>query len=114
MDYKKVTPETFAIYLKIANQRDKLYRHKTCYIAYDCNSGFAITNSGLLCHVFSLKPGAGRLAVKKAIKLGAIRLSCYNKQQEMYYGTFGFYTTFRSNNKYWMCRKNIGGAACIE
>lgn len=125
MNYKIVKPETFEIYLKCVDQKDirknRSYQNKTCYIAEDCNSGFALTSCGVLCHVFSTKKGHGKIAVKTAIKLGANRLSCYNDKLESYYKAFGFHTSVREpwemGSRFWMCLKQNaqrGGASCAN
>jgi len=122
--YLEVDPNLFEYYLGKVDQKDfnidRSYRNKTCYVSRDQNSGFAITNDGMLCHVFSLKSGSGVVAVNKAIQMGANRLSCYNTKLCEYYKKFGFMLAIREDfkgvDKHWMILKRNGpkgGASCV-
>lgn len=66
-------------------------------------SGFGLTPENELVSVFSL-PGAfqGRLAVEKAVKMGAKTLDCFDTKLVQFYSNFGFKETERYlwNKKY--------------
>lgn len=59
-------------------------------------SGFGLTEERELISVFSL-PGAfqGKLAVDKAVQMGAVKLDCFDTKLVQFYGQFGFEETDR-------------------
>lgn len=114
MKYRKVGPRTFEKQLKLADQRfinkKREYDRKVCYLDKDGKSGFALTEDGALCHVFSLVKGRGRVAVATALSMGANRLSCFGPDLVEYYKKFGFHLCViepqkSGLDKHWMCHK---------
>ena len=94
-----ISPPAFEYLLKKADQtyleRKRKYRHKYCFITPDRLGGFAVTRSGVLCHVFSLKKGLGKALVRTAVQMGAERLSCYDGYLPEYYNKLGFREIYR-------------------
>lgn len=121
MEYIKVEPELFETYLlKQKNikdiERKRIYnKNKVCYLSTNYMSGFCLTTCGRLCHVFSLQKGLGKLAVKRALALGANRLSCYNERLVKYYEDFGFKLTIKQGSKHFMNYKGRvkGASVCL-
>ena len=114
MNYVKVNPHVFETFLVKVDEKflskNRDYTKKTCYVDELGNSGFALTEDGALCHVFSLKPGFGVYAVEEALRLGANRLSCFQGYLPKYYQNFGFETVIKETysdkpDKYWMVYK---------
>lgn len=115
--YEIVKPEIFEQYLCMVNQnkiaKKRSYDNKVCILAKNRHGGFALTKDGQLCHVFSLKPGQGTLAVKTALLLGANRLSCYGDDLPKFYEKFGFKVSVKQGDKNYMNIKQIRGAICL-
>lgn len=102
-DFDEVPPEKFESAISrhpnlssVDANRD--YSRKRTYLSSDGMAGYAVTNEGELCHVFSLKPGRGAAAVQHAIAGGATHLNCFDGKLPKYYNQFGFQEEHRERN----------------
>lgn len=106
-EYDVVSAETFEQYLSKANLNyindRRSYDNKTCYLSKDRKSGFALSYGGIINHVFSVKKGEGKKAIKKAIEYGGDRLNLFTESNlENYYKKFGFKVFYKDNQKTFM------------
>lgn len=68
------------------------------YLSVDGRSGFAVTEHGELCGVFSTVRGRGDTLVKDAIFFGATHLDCFDGYLPGLYARHGFRETKRVPN----------------
>ena len=106
-EYDVVSPETFEQYLSkvsmdyITTRRS--YENKTCYLAKNKQSGFALSYGGIINHVFSTKKGEGKKAITKAVEYGGDRLNLFTKSNlETYYKQLGFKVFYKDKEKTFM------------
>lgn len=69
-----------------------------CYVSLDGLSGFAVSASGELAHVWSLVPGRGDVIVSAGVNRGALWLSCFDGYLSTLYVRHGFKTVSREAN----------------
>jgi hypothetical protein len=102
-EYREVKPDEFeSVISKHPNQsaldQDRDYAGKRTFLAHDNQSGYALHESGDLCHVFSFRPGHGAHAVRHAIANGATTLNAFEGKLPEYYARFGFKESGREKN----------------
>lgn len=68
------------------------------YLSIDGRSGFAVTDAGELCGVFSTVKGRGDTLVRDAVFFGATHLDCFDGYLPTLYARNGFRETHRAAN----------------
>ncbi|MCX6799956.1 MAG: hypothetical protein NT091_02310 [Candidatus Falkowbacteria bacterium] len=96
IECKNKLPEELKKYLTSYTGEQAVEYGINFYLSTDKNTGFGLKDGCELVNAFSLEKGHGRYSVLQAIRLGARRLDCFDKQIGQakglveYYSQFGF------------------------